>query len=699
LRFSGRIWLVVAFAVLVCVIQIPVLSAAGEPPAPVEPRSLALGKTVQVGEHKGCLKCATDGVLVPEGFEAHPRNALFLSIKDPVLVVDLEQVYPVIAFFVQAHHQDTFIVSISEDKSAWRKLTKIPISPDGKNLRTRAFMFSGPVQARYLKLQGLRKKGYYRISEIGIYSEAPKAWPPIIEGDYEPTGFINQTRIDLFKLLVVVAGLLLMCWALSIRKTSREQRDQALLKKIFLLTALIGCLAWWNFLFFHFDFYLHPTELFHYIIGSKYSSEVGYDGLYACSVIADAEDGLNVSHVKIRDLKTNQIIGADSIYPDQQKYKDRFTDVQWRKFKRDNRWFRNFCGSYEWKKARRDHGFNASPVWIILGKTLSSIGVVSKGYITFLAGIDVIILIVLWVVVYRVFGWQGTAVAMIFWGTNALSGFFWTGGSFLRQDWLFWTVMSIVFLKKRRMFCAGMTLAYASLLRIFPVILVAGVILKAITQMVTEKKFDPDKQLRKFLAGAVLATAILIPLSIMVTGRTAVYQEFYDNSRKHVSTSSTNLIGVRNILSYNHEYRGQESNDIFTLDPYQLWKEKRAESFAGKKITYWILLAGFILLLSRAVRNEEYWVAAVLGVGFVPFVNDLGGYYYSMLLAFGLLWERKGKTGLLLLLLSLLTLVITIFTDQYDEQYILMSIAVVLFVIIVTVDFSGLMSKLGRHQG
>ena len=34
------------------------------------------------------------------------------------------------------------------------------------------------------------------------------------------------------------------------------------------------------------------------------------------------------------------------------------------------------------------------------------------------------------------FGWRVMAVATVFWGCNAPANFYWTGGAFLRQDWI-----------------------------------------------------------------------------------------------------------------------------------------------------------------------------------------------------------------------------------------------------------------------
>ena len=42
------------------------------------------------------------------------------------------------------------------------------------------------------------------------------------------------------------------------------------------------------------------------------------------------------------------------------------------------------------------------------------------------------------------------AVTSVFWGTNAVANFYWTGGRVLRQDWVFLLVAAVCFARKRK---------------------------------------------------------------------------------------------------------------------------------------------------------------------------------------------------------------------------------------------------------
>ena len=72
------------------------------------------------------------------------------------------------------------------------------------------------------------------------------------------------------------------------------------------------------------------------------------------------------------------------------------------------------------------------------------------------------------------FGVRPLAVALLVFATFFPSRFFWTGGAFLRWDWLFYTVAAVACLKKGRPWLGGMALGYAAMLRVFPGLLAAG---------------------------------------------------------------------------------------------------------------------------------------------------------------------------------------------------------------------------------
>ena len=67
-----------------------------------------------------------------------------------------------------------------------------------------------------------------------------------------------------------------------------------------------------------------------------------------------------------------------------------------------------------------------------------------------------------------------SAVALLVFATYFPCRFFWTGGSFLRWDWLFYTAAAVACLRRGRPVLGGLALGYAALLRVFPAVLALG---------------------------------------------------------------------------------------------------------------------------------------------------------------------------------------------------------------------------------
>jgi hypothetical protein len=80
------------------------------------------------------------------------------------------------------------------------------------------------------------------------------------------------------------------------------------------LTAL-GAAGYINFGAFHTDrSWLHIYDQYHHVIGSKYFPEVGYDGLYAATLLAYQEnDPAFVPPARVRDLSTREKVSISSL--------------------------------------------------------------------------------------------------------------------------------------------------------------------------------------------------------------------------------------------------------------------------------------------------------------------------------------------------------------------------------------------------
>ena len=96
-----------------------------------------------------------------------------------------------------------------------------------------------------------------------------------------------------------------------------------------------------------------------------------------------------------------------------------------------------------------------------------------------------------------------------------------------------------------------------------------------------------------------------------------------------------------------------------------------------------VIVTAFIFLLAAAVRARENWTALTLGVGAIPLVVEVSGYYYGILAAFAFLWPRYPVTGVGLTATALLSNVVLGAWSADDDRYTAISAAIVILVPVV----------------
>lgn len=422
------------------------------------------------------------------------------------------------------------------------------------------------------------------------------------------------------------------------RGPAARWRDGALV-----VLALAGLAAWWNLFQFHFHGFAHASETFHYYLGAKYFPELGYTGLYECVAVADAQAGLDAEALRrpLRDLVSNDLTTTDAILADPDRCTSRFSAQRWAEFRHDVDFLRGLVPPRKWQLFQQDHGYNATPAWGLLGHALTRAAPASQAQFRLLWALDPALLAVLWGGALWAFGWRVAAVAAIYWGTNPLSPYGWTGGAILRLDWLAACVLGIALLRRERPALGGALLAWATALRIFPGCLAAGVVLGALWRMLRERRFALRPAERRFAAGALLCLAALVTASSATFGGLGVWREFAERSRVQLSTPLANHVGLVTLLSFDPEMRSARSRDASLPDPMQRWKEARRARFAERRVGFAALVAGFSLLLASAAAGQPLWLGAALGATLVPVALELTGYYWSVLLVTGFLAARN----------------------------------------------------------
>jgi len=412
--------------------------------------------------------------------------------------------------------------------------------------------------------------------------------------------------------------------------------------------------------------YYHRHELYHYYLGSKYSEELGYKRLYDCTLIAEAENGrkAQVAKREFRDLRVNLIRKAEDTYilTEPERCTKHFSTAKWEAFKKDVDWFyKSARGSY-WERMQQDHGYNPPPVWTMTGKAISNLHPADGDFFKLLAGMDVALQAGMILLLYWAFGWHVGAIGAVFWGCNAAANFYWTGGAFLRQDWMFLLVASLALARKRYFGLAGAALMWSSLLRVFPAALFGGWAAMVLIHIVERMRGRPSKDgssgllsylhpdHRRLIAGALLAMAVLVPASMATTGGTKAYKEFFAHIQTHKATPLTNHMGLPTILSHNWDGRMRFTRNNNLDDAFQEWKDGRNRRKAKLKWLQMTIFAGFFLWIGWALhRTRLLWIAPALSLPLVMCLTDLTCYYYSMFIAAAVLAKSRRSIGIALL--------------------------------------------------
>jgi hypothetical protein len=497
-----------------------------------------------------------------------------------------------------------------------------------------------------------------------------------------PFNLDNDSSAQVLQFAIAGAALWVMAWGYQLARQGRPAHKQVLRDRLLVVLGASAFFGYFNFGHLHFNNFVHVWDTYHYYMGAKYFPEVGYEYLYDCAAVADAESGRadEVRRRTFTDLRTNIIVKSDAVLAKPQDCKQRFTPERWEAFKKDINTFRSFVNETRWKEIHLDHGYNATPVWTLAGIVLTNTGPASMAQLTRLNLLDPLYLALTLLVIWWAFGPRAFAVAALVLGTNFPNRFYWTGGAFLRHDWLFYLVASICLLKKDKPFLAGFAFAYATLLRLFPGLVAIGPAIAAFEYFRVHKKLDP--RFLKYVAGGAVGTAVLFGSSLAFLGGLETWEKFKANTVKHANTPLTNHMGLRTLLSWRPDTIGQKTVQSGAIDPWAKWKATRLEKWHQALPLFVLIFAGSIVLVWLALKQSgpEPWLAAALGIGFIVVGAELTNYYYCFLAGIALLHSQRREVGMMIATLAMVTQFINWhplpwMSGWLDEQYVTMTLA------------------------
>jgi len=470
-----------------------------------------------------------------------------------------------------------------------------------------------------------------------------------------------EARLDrtLLLLRIGLAILGLALFADGVRRRRRHEREAAWSLRRVLLGAVAFAAFATNFNLFVWTG-VHRHELYHYYLGSKYFPELGYFGLYVCSVQAAAEEGFDPATLReLTDLRSKERRVAAEVLAAAPPCRDSFAPERWAAFRADVGSFRAWMGDPLWTGVLRDHGFNPSPAWTLFGRSIASIVPATPDGLWLIAKIDTVLLVALFATLAAVFGFDVACVAAIAWGACGHTRYQWTGDAFLRQLWLTASMLGLAALCRGRAALGGALLAIATLERVFPGAFLLGFGARELAHWTRKRRASPE--LWRFVTGAGLATLLVLGLATWVSGRgVGAWREFSENTRGMLSFTPKNALGLDYALSFTMvpPPEGLGESETERGEIIQSYRRRTLEARAPWRIAS---LALFGVLFAAAMwrgvgrapdgsARLEAWEATALGAAAIPFLTMPGSYYLGFVLAAALLARRRWRIGAALLL-------------------------------------------------
>jgi len=459
--------------------------------------------------------------------------------------------------------------------------------------------------------------------------------------------------------------------------------------------AVLAVVTHLNFFSFHGErTFVHLHDVAHYYLGSKYFTELGYRDLYTAMLRAEAEAYDNhFKAIEARDLETYDRVHIRTLLQKSDPVKATFTTERWRDFKLDVGYFRDALDR-QYGKVLIDHGFNPTPVWVVIGSALSRwVPAGSETGILLLTLLDPLLLVGILLAVTWAYGREATLLSVIYFCVIFGASFAWTGGAFLRYFWLAAAVIGFCCLRRRRHAAAGALFALATMLRVFPVYFVVPLALRAVTIALARRSVP--RRYREFFISFATAACLLMAATGFLPRSFGHWFEFRANLSTHVRQISPNLVGLTRILAHipgAPEEVSQEEFDALRARQQRIYNAQLAVVFVP------------VFLLAAAVsRRKSDAGAMLLALPLLFFGLNLASYYYVFLIMTAAhLWRFPGRVALLFGV-ETATYCLLLFEDREGLLFVYRSVLMLYLVVAcysdsVVKELTRLLGRLGAPQ-
>lgn len=376
---------------------------------------------------------------------------------------------------------------------------------------------------------------------------------------------------------------------------------------------------------------IRAWNVFHYYLGAKYFQELGYRHLYSCATEADQESlQFWKGNETVRDLTTYRLVPVAHL---PQCPKERFTPDRWGEFTRDLNWLLDH--SQVLKDVRTDKGYNPSPFYTFVAGTLANlISLENRFWSKLLFNLDLLLLVGAIAVVAYTFGVKVAGV-FLFTTTIFFGPFSKLLGNFLQYGWYALTIFGICSWQLNRYRLSALFLSTATLMRIFPALIIVTVLLKGLFVYFSQTRKNTNlsdnnstQRYLTFLSSCIVSSLCLLIVSSSYTSLGA-WSEFLTNIGLHSTYIQSELfsIGLRNLLIT------LMSSDLPSTPDYILGASLTFERLQRAYLTtngYFISSALLSILYLGLVRKLEARYLFFTTMLLIYTTLNLSPYYYVL---------------------------------------------------------------------
>lgn len=404
-----------------------------------------------------------------------------------------------------------------------------------------------------------------------------------------------------------------------------------------------GCYVDWGK--FRYGSYLNEWDVYHYYVGSKYLDELGYFGLYEATLVADAESihRYHNPHHRIRDLRTNAFVDVDRVLTRRETIRARFTGARWREFVEDVRYFAQALPEARFSILLEDRGLNGTPPWTFYLRTLLSSPFSIRdpvGRFVLLA-VDPLLLAATFVAIRRAYGRNAMLLGMVLLGTHYLLSWGHLKGALVRTDFAACAAMAVCALRLGRPRLAGGLLAWASISRLFPVLLLIGPVAVLLGRFVRTRTWD--RQVLEMLGSFAVTLFGLVVLAAFGLGDDALFAEWLSKIARHATDPNSVNVGYATILDADFFHSIPQYVHVQSLLGEDA--EARRERTLALALVVFAVLVPATAFVSRMPTDR----ALAFGYVYVYFLSPFAYYYALILLPFLLFFvaDRRSRTAAL----------------------------------------------------